>query len=817
MATYRWNKYVLNKNYDANFEPAENSGMGFDLREGYRSFTPGDWYFIVSDPFPINELTPIGTVFYFKQNSENALYKAKILRFDNYNNVVILELQRWIIGKLSEAKVSISQGSYLGEVTSTNRNAYPDNSYTSDAWYVYAGVVNTAPTTPGAFTQPTGELEIGDSKVFSVGSSSDAENNLSKYVWEASINGGSFTKIGETTTNNITYTIPSAKTLKLRVKAVDSAGLESGWRESAVFTVTKPKYYWSKYNVSPIYGIKENFIDYSGGKSKSATIENCILSVGGYVSSNAALFKGCKVDSTGAFVGENNSGQVGFYVLDTVYNIFGTLPIYVMGTSGTAYKVLLSVQDEYYYYVTIYELIPEVKGYTKTTLIQSGIIAEEGTYPTDGQQSGYWWVRGSRVNQSIAPPGPITTTKQGTILKPDELVTFTFNPSTSPNIKRYDWEMQYNENGFSVQTNDTSTTRHYRTTNNKSYTKVQFRVRAQDTNNVYSDYIYSEVYTIQHNVIPTILLNTANNFIMSETEGQNEVLVDGSARDTDANDNIIIKMQINDGTIRNIQSALSDGSTPVEFSKKITYSNKRVYDGATPISNDLSENVDHKLKVWADDGQGGISTVEERTFRVIHNRPPVISGTDEDLGELLERPSITYQVDDPEKQTATITERINGQIIRTFDAELGTEYKIEIPIEMWIPLQLEQEHKLTIEAKDTFGAKSTRTYTFTRTEDTIQVELKNPFVTDIAATRILVTPDVYLPIGSTILIEACNNAFDEVPAWEDITGMAMNKRGFNFANTEKTAEQWGINIRFTINKGTAHDQVRFNGFGGAFD
>jgi hypothetical protein len=47
--------------------------------------------------------------------------------------------------------------------------------------------------------------------------------------------------------------------------------------------------------------------------------------------------------------------------------------------------------------------------------------------------------------------------------------------------------------------------------------------------------------------------------------------------------------------------------------------------------------------------------------------------------------------------------------------------------------------------------------------------------------------------------------------------MAMNKRGFHFTNTEKTAEQWGLNIRFTLHKGTAHDQVRFNGFGGAFD
>lgn len=679
-------------------------------------------------------------------------------------------------------------------------------------WQLEQQPKNTAPTTPGVFTQLTGNLEIGDSRVLTWGGSTDAQTTTLTYVLEQSIDGATWTGLKRVTTPSTSVsteiTIPTAKTLKFRVKAVDSEGLESAWRESAVFTVTKPKYYWSKYNIDKVktYFLKEYIA------SQTAYLTRI------YVNARYTFYPSYTFDEiTGEIKGSGNPRDgyprenVGWYI------IIGK--IYAFKASSSEFTYIVNddppqqCQEGIIYQSTTTGQTKDVRG----SLIQSGIIAEEGTYPTDGQQGGYWWVRGSRVNQSIAPPGPITTTKQGTILKPDELVTFTFNPSTSPNIKRYDWEMQYNENGFSVQTNDISTTRNYRTTTNKSFTKVQFRVRAQDTNNVYSDYIYSEVYTIQHNVIPTILLNTANNFTMSETEGQNEVLVDGSARDTDANDNIIIKMQINDGTIRNIQSGLSDGSTPIEFSKKITYSNKRVYDGATPISNDLAENVDHTLKVWADDGQGGISTVEERIFRVIHNRPPVISGTDEDLGELLEIPSITYQVDDPEKQTATITERINGQVIRTFDAELGTEYKIEIPIEMWIPLQLEQEHKLTIEAKDSFGAKSTRTYTFTRTEDTIQLELKNPFVTDIAATRILVTPDVYLPIGSTIVIEACNNAFDEVPTWEDVTGMAMNKRGFHFTNTEKTAEQWGINIRFTLHKGTAHDQVKFNGFGGAFD
>lgn len=52
---------------------------------------------------------------------------------------------------------------------------------------LYRELKNTPPTMPGSFTQPSGNLEIGDSKVFSVGPASDAESNLSKYIWEASI------------------------------------------------------------------------------------------------------------------------------------------------------------------------------------------------------------------------------------------------------------------------------------------------------------------------------------------------------------------------------------------------------------------------------------------------------------------------------------------------------------------------------------------------------------------------------------------------------------------------------------------------------
>ncbi|MEH6943835.1 hypothetical protein [Bacillus sp. JJ722] len=99
----------------------------------------------------------------------------------------------------------------------------------------------------------------------------------------------------------------------------------------------------------------------------------------------------------------------------------------------------------------------------------------------------------------------------------------------------------------------------------------------------------------------------------------------------------------------------------------------------------LDENVDHKLKVWADDGAGGISVIAERKFRVNHNRPPVIPSIDEELGTLTQSPSITYQVSELEGNGITVIERINGQVLRTFTATANTDYTIEIPLDMWIP------------------------------------------------------------------------------------------------------------------------------------
>lgn len=345
-------------------------------------------------------------------------------------------------------------------------------------------------------------------------------------------------------------------------------------------------------------------------------------------------------------------------------------------------------------------------------------------------------------------------------------------------------------------------------------------VESFPANKITGSYIISPMQSVtfvlarqSKNQNPTLTLSSQNNIAL--TEGS-ILPITGSASDADNGDVVTVKYKINSGTVRNIASGVATG-TPLSFAKNLTFSNKRLRDGSTEITGDLAENVDHTLTIWAEDDKGGKSTDVTREFRVIHNRPPVISGTNEDLGTIQAMPSKAYTVTEPEKDAFTVTEKINGKVIRSFAGVDGQENTIAIPHDIWIRLQPGIQHKLVIEATDSKGMAATRTYTFVRQETKLEFKLKQPFITDIAAKRILVTLDAVVPNGATMKIEACNNAFDASPAWEDITNHVRFNRGFLFTNTEKTAEQWGVNIRFIFEKGTAASRVIVNGFGGAFD
>lgn len=324
------------------------------------------------------------------------------------------------------------------------------------------------------------------------------------------------------------------------------------------------------------------------------------------------------------------------------------------------------------------------------------------------------------------------------------------------------------------------------------------------------------------NAAPTLTLTSPTDN-QTLTEGKTYA-ISGTATDPDNGDVVTVKYKINNGTARAINSGVSDGSTPIPFAKTLTYRNKRLWDGSTDVVGyDLAEGTNHTLYVWAEDDKGGKSPDSTRTFTVTWNRPPVISGQDKDLGTINTPPSESFSVTDPENNPFTIEYYLDNQLFDSFAGVSGQTYTVSLTPDQWIRTSLTQ-HQLKVRAVDNQGAYSDRIFTFTRTEDRIEFTLnysndnvKNFFTTNEKANRILVTMDAVIPSGAQLTVEACNNAYDTQPTWEDITSQVKARRGYSFTNTTSTSGKWGINIHFKIEKGTATDTVMLNGFGGAFD
>lgn len=228
----------------------------------------------------------------------------------------------------------------------------------------------------------------------------------------------------------------------------------------------------------------------------------------------------------------------------------------------------------------------------------------------------------------------------------------------------------------------------------------------------------------------------------------------------------------------------------------------------------LGLNSVNTITIEVSDGKGGVA-YRSYTFKRT-NTAPTISGVDESIGNVTGSFSKNYIVSDVEGDIVVVTEKINDEIIRSYSAELGAEQTITLPQDVWYRLE-NGNHSLKIEAVDGNFATSIRVFAFTKNETEIIFELENPFATDAQANKILVTP-TWKTEGATVKVEACNNAFDDSPTWEDITAQVIINRVYNFVNESKQATEWGVNIRFTLEKNSGYEgEVNISGFGGAFE
>ena len=225
-----------------------------------------------------------------------------------------------------------------------------------------------------------------------------------------------------------------------------------------------------------------------------------------------------------------------------------------------------------------------------------------------------------------------------------------------------------------------------------------------------------------------------------------------------------------------------------------------------------------QYRVKAQDSVGNVSAyVTSGEIAVVHNQPPVISGSNADLGTKREDFTFEYSVTDPDNDVVSVVEKIDGTTINTRNSvTLGATLTLSVAGNTFTALTNAQ-HTITITATDSAGNSAVRTLTFTKSISGFVITLEEPLEAESQPTRANITVTRDIPAGGEFKVEACNNPYDATPVWEDCTNAVIQGTAHVFENTVNTAAQYGLNIRVTVERGEALTACWVSGIGGNFE
>lgn len=244
----------------------------------------------------------------------------------------------------------------------------------------------------------------------------------------------------------------------------------------------------------------------------------------------------------------------------------------------------------------------------------------------------------------------------------------------------------------------------------------------------------------------------------------------------------------------------------------------QIYNGSATTYNHLvtfgTTSVTYRVKATDPSGASSAYTTSA-TKTVINNNAPVISGSDANLGVKSSGFTGTYTVTDANNNSVTVTESIDGIQIRSVVATLGQAITYGVTGTTWLALA-NGSHTLTIRATD--GIDSTvRTYTFTKLVDSFSIRNSTPWSSSTMPSRIMVVITRNLPSEATFKVEVCNNGYDASPKWEDATDAVKSGLIHVFTNKTKTASNWGVLVRVTVERNAATGACYISAIGGNFE
>ena len=230
----------LNSTYKALLDADIQEAMGTTT---YR-YTPGNGNNTIttrSDAVFLLSLTELGQSHTYANVEGSALPIASTLRIAYQGGSATTQWTRSPRASgTSNAWRLISNGGINDNLCTDTRGSrpaftLPSSLYVSDDGSVFQ---NTAPSTPASISVPQ-SINGGTSITVSWAASTDAEDNLEGYIVERQTDGGSWSQIYQGSATSTSNTVAfGTESVAYRVKAYDSAGLESGWRTSSTVTVT---------------------------------------------------------------------------------------------------------------------------------------------------------------------------------------------------------------------------------------------------------------------------------------------------------------------------------------------------------------------------------------------------------------------------------------------------------------------------------------------------------------------------------------------------------------------------------------------------
>lgn len=318
--------------------------------------------------------------------------------------------------------------------------------------------------------------------------------------------------------------------------------------------------------------------------------------------------------------------------------------------------------------------------YTKGKYIGE-VTAEDGAYPRDGTEDGYWYEWDRYANRAPIIGG--SNTAIGNVNN-DFTISYNLMDEDNDEVKveimvdgkviQYPMPMALNQNhSVPIRLADYGLGEHTIT------------ITATDSSNASASRTYSFTKT---NTAPTISGSNMDLGAKFQDFQADYIIQDAEG------DDVSVEIRV-DGAIK-------------QSSSKSTLGVRRYF--TIPIKDyDIGR---HTIEIKATDSNGA-STVRAYTFNKV-NSAPTISGKDENLGAKNTAFSYTYTVTDRESDNIDVIEKVNGEVIRVLNnATLGSEYRITITDEQIRKLELNASNTIEIEATD--GTATTfRRVTFIR-------------------------------------------------------------------------------------------------------